>query len=208
MMRQRNAVSELIKMETRTYTVYDFEELSESAKENALNHVRELILTDGFWSECIIEDAKQIGELIGIDITNVYFSGFSCQGDGAMFEGRYRYKIGALKAIKEYAPNDETLHNIAAALQEIQKDFFYSLDVDIKHSGHYYHEHCTVFTIEDKDGMYVSEKAEQIIPILKDFMRWIYKSLEAQHDFVTSEESIKERIEDNLYMFTESGKID
>ena len=195
-------------METRTYKVYDLNELNEAAKKNALTLVRQNIFSDSFWSEHVIEDAKQCAKVLGIDIENIYWSGFWSQGDGAMFEGYYAYVKGSVNGIKEHAPQDQELHRIAEALRDIQKPFFYSLNAKVKHSGHYYHEHCTEWTIEDKDGMYVRSEADEIIEPLKDFMKWIYKQLEEAYEFYASEEQLVEHIEANEYKFTEDGKLD
>jgi hypothetical protein len=72
----------------------------------------------------------------------IYFSGFSSQGDGACFEGTYRYKKGSVKAIKAHAPQDKELHRIAKGLQEAQRPTRYSITANIKHRGRYYHPGC------------------------------------------------------------------
>jgi len=80
-----------MKTVTETYNVYSFDELSDKAKNKAMEDYA-ANLGFSFYAECIIEDAKTIGELMGIDIDNVYYSGFYSQGDGAMFTGGYGYK--------------------------------------------------------------------------------------------------------------------
>jgi hypothetical protein len=75
-------------------TVYQFDELSDEAKEKAREWYRQGNVTTRFWSECTIDDAKEIGKLLGMDIDNIYFSGFWSQGDGACFEGKTgKYKL-------------------------------------------------------------------------------------------------------------------
>ena len=63
-------------MKTITKTLYEFDDLDEDAKETARAWWREGILEHDFWYECAIEDAKELGKLLGIEIENVYFSGF------------------------------------------------------------------------------------------------------------------------------------
>jgi hypothetical protein len=41
--------------------------------------------------------------------------------------------------------------------------------------------------------------------ILRDYMRWIYRTLEKEYDYMTSEEAIKETIIANDYEFTKDG---
>lgn len=112
-------------MQTHTVTTYTFEELSDEAKEVAISHYREHNYGDTFWSECIIEDAKEVAALMGIDIEDIYWSGFYSQGDGAMFTGSYEYRKGSVKAVKDYAPEDSELQSIATGLYEMQKRNFY-----------------------------------------------------------------------------------
>jgi hypothetical protein len=87
-------------MRTIQTTVYRFSELSEEAKEKSIETNRDINCGDSFWSECVIEDAKEQAKTIGIDIDHIYYSGFSSQGDGACFDGRYLYKAGAVKAMQ------------------------------------------------------------------------------------------------------------
>lgn len=206
-------------MQTHTHVTYSFEELSEEAQEKALEKYYDWNVNDDFWHECIIDDAKKIGKLVGIEIKNIYFSGFSNQGDGACFEGYYEYKNGGLKALKEYAPQDKKLHRIAENLEELQRKNFYRLSASVKHSGHYYHEHCTRIEVyyEDYDDdaanpeywYYRDNKPDEALKdILRDFMRWIYKRLESEYDYLTSEENLREYFSDSDYIeFDENGTI-
>lgn len=188
-------------------TVYAFDELSEEAKEKARNWLREGNCEDSFWHECVIDDAKECGKIIGIDIDHIYFRGFWSQGDGACFEGSYRYQKGAAKAIRAHAPQDKELHAIADRLQATQRPAFYGLTAAVKHHGHYYHEHCTTIDVHDADGYNVGgDSEEDIMDILRDFMRWIYKRLEAEWEYQNADEQVDESIRINEYTFTEEGE--
>jgi len=48
---------------------------------------------------------------------------------------------------------------------------------------------------------------ESLSNALRDFMRWIYRSLETEYDYLTSEEQIAESIIINGYEFDEYGEI-
>ena len=137
------------------------------------------------WHESTIEDAKEIGKILGIDIDNVYFSGFWSQGDGACFTGSYSYAKGATKAIRQYAPLDKELHRIADDLQELQRKHFYGLSTTVTHSGHYSHEYCTQFSTYDRDEYADADTDEALIEILRDYMRWIYRNLEREYEYQT-----------------------
>lgn len=196
-----------MRTETTVTEVYTFSELSDEAKERARDWYRSAD-DFSFHAECVIEDAKAIGALMGITIDKVYYSGFSSQGDGACFEGAYSYKTCALKAIKEYAPKDETLHKIAKRLQDIQKSAFYSLHAKVKHSGHYYHAYCTNIEVYHNDDQYrVVPQEDDLKTALRDFMQWIYSQLEKEYWYQNSDEVTDQNIIANEYEFTKDGKI-
>lgn len=139
----------------------------------------------------------------------IWFSGFSSQGDGACFEGRYGYTKGAAQAVRQHAPIDTELHQIADELRAIQRRHFYRLTAHVKHHGHYYHEHCTDIDVcNNVTGDETDAATAGVIKTLfHDFMRWIYKQLEAEHDYLLSDEAVDESIVCNEYEFTEEGKL-
>lgn len=190
---------------TKKIKVYNFNELSQDAKERALSDYIQNGM-DYEWYDFIVDDAKEIGNIIGIDIDNVYFSGFYSQGDGACFTGKYQYKKDYVKKLKEYAPKDGELHRIAEELFKIQKKNFYQVMAWVNHRGHYYHEMCTDISVERNDYAQFDD-GEDIKELLRDFMRWIYKSLEKEYDYLTSEECFAENCEANEYTFLENGKM-
>jgi len=214
-------------MRVLTQPVFHLSEISESAKENARNWYRQSAF-DNDWFDAVYEDAANIADIIGIDIRNrkvsfgngttrydginIGFSGFWSQGDGAHFEGQYSYAKGASKEIREYAPQDEELHRIADEFQAVQRKSFYGITAKVKHRGHYQHENCTDIDVEmteDRHGNYryaSSETERQIKEILRSFMRWIYRSLEKDYDYHSSDEFVDENIAANGYEFTSDGE--
>ena len=211
-----------MRTETRTRTLYKFSELSPEAQRRALEKQAQYEAED-FDPEYIFDDAATIADLFGLDIrhtretgTNgkhyyaptIYYSGFCSQGDGACFEGSYSYKPGSLKAVKDYAGQDERLHRIVKALQDIQRKNFYQLTARTKHSGHYYHSGCMSVDVERQDEKEMTADAEETVKeCLRDFADWIYKQLEDEYDYRTGEEACREAIEANDYEFTEKGEI-
>jgi len=162
-------------MKTVKVKVYEYDELTKEAQEKVLEKLWDLNV-DYDWWECVYEDATIIGKLMGIDISKIYFSGFSSQGDGACFEGTYQYQKGSVKSLTEYAPQDKKLHRIVTALSQLQKRNFYKLNAHIKHSGYYYHKYCTDIDIEDEQGYELGITAEdraELEKLLRDFMDWI-----------------------------------
>ncbi len=188
---------------TQQFNVYKFAELSETAKQKAINS--ELENFDfSFHAECIIDDFKNICDLIGVDVDQVYYSGFCSQGDGASFTGKAAYKKGALNALKQYAPLDDGLHGIVANWVEFQKRNFYKLSCNITHSGRYYHAYTMQFEWI-KDGYFYDTKSDGE-EILQDLANWLYKTLEREYDFQTDEKQLIENIEADNCLFLESGK--
>lgn len=192
-------------MRTVEHNLYQFDELSDSAKERAREWYRTTL--DYEWWDCIYDDAKEFGKILGIDISEIYFSGFWSQGDGAQFTGEYEYRKGASKEIRSYT-NDEELHRIADDLQEIQRRNFYSITASVYHSGHYYHEYCTTINVYDSREVDASiDTEESIQELMRDYMRWIYRALEREYDFITSDEIVDESIVANEYEFDENGEM-
>lgn len=203
-------------MKIHEIKTYLFDELpTDAAKEKAREWFRGD--DDGGWnSEYTIKDATRVFALMGFDISKVYYSGFCYQGDGACFEGTWRALNGAgnaLAKVKEYAPQDETLHRLAKECERIAQ-LFPNTYLKVEHSGHYYHEHCTDFTIDihDDDGIEIEwtaarESAEKdLIEVSKDAMRWIYRQLEKDYEYSQSDEVVDENLRANEYEFTEDGE--
>lgn len=196
----------------QTFNVYSFVELSDEAKEYAIEKVRhsDWYLSYNWW-EYAYEDAKTIANLMGWSIDKIYFSGFWSQGDGACFEGSLEYKAGAYKAITEYAPNDEILAYIVREWQALQRKHFYALRATIKHSGHYYHERSMTCDAEDTRKEYWHnmpyETEKEILELCAEFAQWVYKNLENEYNYLMSDEAISEFLTANEYEFMIDGSI-
>lgn len=199
-----------MRIETTTRKIYKLAELSAKAKAKAIDEHRSF-LSEIWEADCTIDNAKDIGRLLGLDISKIYYSGFSSQGDGACFEGSFCAKdCKGEKAMIEELPLCKELHRIAKAF-EVLAAKYPSLVFTVNHSGHYYHKNCTQFAIEfgldgEEETKAFNDDESNIIEASKDFMEWIYKSLEEDYDYVTSEEQVIESIEANDYEFTEDGK--
>ena len=195
-------------MKTKTIEIYSFDELGETAQAKVIDTMRDLN-TDYEWYDFIYDDVKEIGSMLGIEIDNIYFSGFYSQGDGAQFTGSYAYSKGASKRLRQHAPQDTELHAISDNLQSIQRKHFYALSATVKSTGRYSHEYGTTIAVAD-DRAYHWNNAEaddSITECLRDFMRWIYSRLESEYEYLTSEEAIRESIQANDYDFYSDGTL-
>lgn len=199
-------------------TVYQFDELSDSAKERARDWFRQGMEFDG---EYILEDATTCLAILGIDVRQrrvnligggtrmepaIYYSGFSSQGDGACFECSYSYAKDSARKIREHAPQDTVLHGIADGLGDVQRPHFYKLSATSRHTGHYSHSHSTTIDVDCDCPRGVSdEDSETVRELLRDCMNWIYHSLEKEYEYRTSDEAVDEDIRANEYEFDEDG---
>lgn len=146
--------------ETIVRQLYQYEELTDKAKEAAREWYREASAYDEF-HEFVYEHAVQCAKILGIEIADktqnwvnvstgkkgvhtspaIFFSGFWSQGDGACFEGRYSFAANAAKLIRDHAPTDTDLHAIADALASLPYGEGWS--ARMKHTDHHYsHSGC------------------------------------------------------------------
>lgn len=207
--------------ETKLYT---FDELSESAKERARDWYREGNAEDTYWSESVIDDAATIAALLGIDLSTrtvrlmdnttrqepqIFWSGFSSQGDGASFHGRWRYSKGMRRAIRAHVGTsklDLELIRIADVLAKISRKYFYRACIDVSSNDSRYSHEMTMRFEDVGEPEMSADDFDTVSEALRDFARWIYRSLEQECDYVNSAEQVDESIRANEYEFTEEGK--
>jgi len=213
-------------------TLYQFDELpTAAAKEKARDWYRELAASDDLLELCL-DDFESIAKILGVEFDTreihsartgrtryekrVYYSGFSSQGDGASFDGRYSYVADAPKKIREYAPQDAILHAIADDLESLQNKYGKQLYAKTNVSGHYVHANCMAVDVAcADDGDYginadslIIDDEKELTQILRRFANWIYRQLEQAYDYNMSDESVDENIRINEYEFNETGKRD
>jgi hypothetical protein len=194
-------------MKTKTIDVYSFEDLDESAKENAREWFRTGALGYDWW-EFIFEDVKTIGKILGIEIDEIEFSGFYNQGSGACFTGDYNYAKDSRRKIREYAPQDADLHNLVDSLFESQHRGFYSISAAIRKSRwNSSHERSVSISVYARNDHASDELSDSISELMRDFMHWIYKKLRNEYEFLMSDEVVDETIIANEYEFDETGSI-
>lgn len=203
--------------------VYGIHELPEGAKDRARAWYRE----DGFdhdWYDAVYEDFQHIAEILGIRLKArttrlvggrtrqdpcIWFSGFWSQGDGAAWEGRYSYRKSAAVDLRAYAPKDQTLHRIAEKLQAAQRQNFYQLHAEVSHRGNYYHAFTMAVSVA-RDSSAAAEvigDAESIVTdALRDLANWLYRQLEQEYEYLTSDVAVDETLVANGYTFTEEGR--
>ncbi len=209
-------------------TVFKFAELSERAKERARERWRDGGQHDEWW-EYTYENAAQVAQCLGISISthsvklhsgktrqdpDIFFSGFSSQGDGASWLGRYTYKADAVAAIQAYAPQDEELLRIAQALTVLQMitrlECGRHLEARVtSNDSRYCHSNTMdveVTYIDEEDGVSPPDDQDrELTQLLRDFADWIYKQLEAEDECLNSDECIDSQLAE--HEFDEDGTI-
>lgn len=196
-------------MRTESINIYTFDELSDKAKEKAIQWYRGSGLDYEWWCY-VYEDAKTIASLMGIKIDQIYFSGFWSQGDGACFTGKFGPMPGTGKDVKDYAPKDETLHNIADKIYQLQKQYDFGIMGEVCRNDYYSHSGTMYLEDVNISGEYLVEYdviERKYVEILRTFADWIYKQLENEYNYLTSDEHIVESIQINEYEFLEDGSI-
>jgi len=175
-------------MRTQTVSLYTFNELSETAKEKAREWYRNNCL-DYEWYDLTIDEWKEFGAMLGIEIDNIYFSGFCHQGSGACFTGNYSYLKGWKETLRKETGGGlfDKLAEIGQELQRIQKEYFYGISASVTHSDRYSHEYSVSVSVdfEQHNNSYrnnTTEAEKTVTECLRDFMRLIYSSLESEYD--------------------------
>jgi hypothetical protein len=209
-------------MKQITLKLYSFNELDKEAKGKALTTYRDLNLNFDWWDD-EYEDFIELCSHLGISVIkdSIKFDGFYSQGDGSAFSANVDIvKLAAAistEAWKAYAPKQEfafpplTIDRRVTALVEkgllpdepqiIGRYRQYGVVVDlgvyvINDNGK---NHDLIFDELDKLEEWLRSAAE----ILNCHL---YKSLENQYDFLTSDNAIKESILTNEYLFTADGR--
>ena len=203
-------------------TVYTINELADAAKENARVWYRDQGLHDE-WYDFVYEDFETICGILGVtlatspvrlygggtrDKSQIFWSGFHSQGDGASFFGTYCHARGASKAIRAHAPKDTELHRIADELQAVQRRNFYQVRATVRHRGRYCHEYCMAIEVERDSPTWQppTDGAEDtVIEALRDLARWLYRQLRSEYEHQISDEAVDEIVSINEWTFKADG---
>lgn len=159
-----------------------------------------------WWHDCVQESFIERMEKQGITVDRIYFSGFWSQGDGACFEGC----INPLRFLRKHFPTEyPMLRKVVGAGGRVH--------LTSTHSGNYYHEHSTRFDLDVESFEYLIDQPtdfheqvvdsmngalDQEIPsfesravdIMRGYMKKLYRELQTEYDYLTSDEVVSETI--------------
>jgi hypothetical protein len=166
-------------MRTIRIKLYKFNELSESAKQKAIESLSD-INVDFEWWESIYEDAKNIGlEITGFD------SAYYCTGQFINDA-----EDTAELILKEHGESCETYKDA----EEFMRKFIPTKEkYESENEGWYFRD--------------TDESEEMAQDFLNDLLEDYRIMLRNEYEYQTSEEAIIETIEANEYEFTQDGKL-
>lgn len=182
----------------------------QSVKNNKqlMEKYREINVYDGWW-DFMYETFKERMESVGIAVTDIYFSGFWSQGDGACFEG---FIGNSPLYMEKHYPKKNQYPFIKKLVSEGGNVHFH-----VKHHGHYYHENSirTEIIVDDFNGVMSAptELQQQVLERwdeelnkevtefetdatiqFQGYMRGLYRDLEKEYDYLVSDDAVAETI--------------
>jgi hypothetical protein len=197
-----------MRIAAKMYEVFSIEDIKndETLKEKVLQKCYAINVDFDGWYEAVYENWIEDLKNYGFEDVKIYFSGFWSQGDGACFIS----KDINLPLLAEKLNFSTREINVIKALQE--QGYIYS---EHTHKGNYYYEYSTYFTIYDgytraawKHIINIVARLEIAIKnLIIELSKDIYRDLQAEYEYLTSEDSILETLEANNYEFTKDGNI-
>lgn len=173
-------------MITKTINLYEFKELSEEAKQAAINNLS-AINVDHEWWDFIYADAKRIGLNI-IEFDTDHF----CNGKLLVS----LYECCDL-ILTDHGPDCETF--------KLAKDYQKQWDELVKR----FSDGITIDQVsecnEKEFDIYADDLEQEFTKSLLEDYRIILRN---EYEYLTSKEAIIETIESNEYTFTENGKLE
>lgn len=172
-----------------TVNAYKFNELKETVQEKVLDRSRD-INTEHDWYEFVIEEWKAKLKDIGFLNATISFSGFYSQGDGCSFSAELNLDKHLINEFEPLLKEDTCF---------ICRENLYARDYrQWKYEQGNYLSSPELDQLSDKFIEWLNEYKV-------DLEHEIYKSLEKEYEYLTSDEAIKETLEINEYYFLENG---
>jgi hypothetical protein len=205
-------------------TEFKWSELSEEARQRATENY---FTPAGEWAEFILTDFREDMKMLNVDITNVNYSGFWSQGDGASWTGDIDVKAYLCRTY----PDD--LKRMVL-LQAMEEDWV-GTRLYISSTGRYYNEGAmdideisrgpTSWGVFEEPGIFQGANIPErlvafgwhsrgFVELEKEVLEWartkareLYKNLDAEYEYQTSDEYLADLCEANEYVFDEDGNL-
>lgn len=225
-------------MKTIETTVYTFDELSDSAKQKALDADRDRDVDHNWWDWTYEDFISQVAlKGYAVQAKDIHFTGFWSQGDGACFAGSVRKTSEETLAL---LPCDLAakikLHHAKCRLLNIDP-INLELSAIIEQGDSRYSHSNTMEIVEaefadrnwsrcnmgpcfcspnwpdvcdEREALLRGVGLVSLTPLLleeaRDLADELYKSLEQEHEYLTSDEHIAEYLRGEEEAFTEDGE--
>lgn len=167
---------------TRT-DVFKFDELSEEAKQKAVENLYDLNV-DYDWWDSIYDDAKQIGcKIDGFDTGRGNSIKFVCKDaeeTATLILENHGDQTDTYKLAEQYLKDHDKI------IEEAERD----------EDGELADEYAVDRLLDDLDAEFIRALGEEYLSILRQ-----------EYEYLTSEEAIIETIRANEYEFTEEGRL-
>lgn len=192
---------------TTKHIVYTFDELSDEAKRTVLEKHYDINVNYDGWHNSIIDDWQEQLENNGLADVDIQYSGFWAQGDGASFTATIKDLPKFLKLHKlgnKYRLLANNADTVDASLERINNHYSHERTVRSDVNTYYAENH-----LSHKQAIKLEAQANEFEEWLDEWQektaKTIYKQLQEDYDYLTSEEAIIETIRANEYEFYENG---
>jgi len=194
-----------------------FDALPEDLKDKILDEHRHWNVEHIDWWDSVYDQFKyDMGE-IGIDVDRMYFSGFWSQGDGACFEGSVCDWELFLKSLGYTEPALIKHATSYFGMRVEHRGHYYhenctSFEADLPlpdgDADEWFLEHFSPYqddrhSLHEAVWMAIINKHDrnalerEFAEVFKDHMRDLYKRLEEEYDYLTSDEAVLDSLEAN-----------
>ena len=207
--------------EDEDYGPWTFADAPEDVRAAILDKQRYFEVDNNDWWDLTDEDFKAEMEEKGIHVNDMWFSGFCCQGDGASFDGYIEdlpkfleayYKAEDFATIRKLLNIDgfyfsfkcDSRSHDRCSFEYDYEDWRYLIDYD--QDDLRYHAFKAVNLLDHADDE-IHRLAQEAEDIFKREMCGIYRTLEKEHDYLTSNEHLTEYFEGADYLFDEDGDM-
>lgn len=178
--------------------VFHFNELSDEAKQKALDNLRDINTAFDQWHEYILDAWKEKLTAKGFLNAEISYTGFWSQGDGASFTADIDFSNPEINA---YVPELFKPHakDMTGSIYRTSRQYSHpntvGIDIDVDANE----------ATPDEQKAY--DKLEtDVLAYARELMKELYKELADAYDAEQSDEAVTDTIEANEYEFTADGK--
>lgn len=181
--------------------------ISDEVKQELIEKYRDINVSHDWWDFCYENFTEEMCSK-GIDVDQIFFSGFWSQGDGAVFTGRISYEdfkkfmeVHDLVKDFEWASFFADLNELAVGIRSDHRG--YTLETTLHdHTGNPYFEedglrYVTYDTMQTLFSEHCVEFEERITDILRGYADKLYRKLEEEYYYLVSDEVVWDTIEAN-----------